>query len=551
MKKIFAIKLVGILLVLILSAAHAEEQKLPVIGGEEVVADVNGDPITLGEYTRELSAIHGEEKTETHAGKIDYKGILDRLITLRLVRQESVSMGLNELPEVKKAVEDYAAQTLNRLLKGEYIKSITADEKEVERLYIEAVREYKMKAVLLNNKEEAQKVEEEIKGGGNFDEIINRVLSEKKVKENAEGVYFAGRDLLPPVIEALSKMSVGDIGPVIPISDGFLVFRLDDVREPDNPDAREEARKQALDFKRKQALEQYKAVLTEKYVKLDDKVIDSLDYDTTIENFEKLREDKRIIAYIQDEEPVTAADLTNAVNDEYYHGVEAAMKKRKLNDKKRTFLFDKLVLKRLYRKEALKIGLDKSPVFKSMVKGYENSVLFDTFIRRVIVPDIRPSEEEIKKYYDDNVARYSSPEMMRISSIVFEKADDATDALERLKKGTDFKWLLSSAEGQVDKNAEGLLAFDGGVLTTQDMPEDVRKVVSGARTGDIRLYTSPENHYYVLYIQEVFPSQPLPFEDFREQISKEIFTDKLNKSIEDWAAKLREFYEVKIYLTEF
>jgi hypothetical protein len=78
----------------------------------------------------------------------------------------------------------------------------------------------------------------------------------------------------------------------------------------------------------------------------------------------------------------------------------------------------------------------------------------------------------------------------------------------------------------------------------------VQKVISGAQTGDVRLYTSPEKFYYVLYIQEVFPSQPMPFEELREEISKELFTGKLNKSIDDWAAKLRGVYEVKVYLTE-
>lgn len=550
-KRLFLVQLVGILLVLLSSRGYANEQKLPVIDGQEIVATVNNDPITMGEYTRELSTIHGSDKAEKQVGKIDFKGILDHLITLRLVREEAINIGLNELPEVKEMVDAYAQQTLNGLLKGEYVKRIEADDEEVEKLYIDAVREYKLKAFLFNNKEEAEKAEAEIRAGGNFDDIIKKVLEDKKIKQSAEGVYFTGQDLSPLVNEAISKMEIGAISPVIDITDGFLIFRLDDIRLPEDPKAKEEARKKALDFKRKQALEKYKALLTEKYAKLDDKVLDSLDYDSTVEDFEKLREDERVIAHIEDEQPITVGDLTNAINNEYYHGVEAAMKRRKLNDRKREFLYDKLLLKKLYRKEALKIGLDKSPVYKGMVKEYESSLLFDTFIKRVIVPDIRPGEEELKGNYDKNIDKYSFPEMMRINSIVFGKADAALDALERLKKGTEFKWLLSNAQGQVDKNAEGLLALNGSVLTTVELPQEVREAVSGAQAGDVRLYTSPEKYYYVLYIEEVFPSQPMPFEELREEISKELFTGKLNKSIDDWAVKLRGVYEVKVYLTEF
>lgn len=551
MKRIYLLPVCSILFLLFSQNVFAADPILPVVDGQEVVAVVNNDPITMGEFTRELSSIHGSDKAEQQAGKIDFKSILDHLITLRLVRAEAINIGLNELPEVKDAVDAYARQTLNGLLRGEYVKRIEADEEEVERLFTEAVREYKLKAFLFNNKDEAKKAEEEIRAGGNFDDVIKKVLADEKIKQSAEGVYFTGRDLAPPVLEEISKMKTGDVSPLIELQEGFLIFQLEEVRTPENPKAKEEARKQALDFKRKQAMEKYKAVLTEKYVKLDDAVLDSLDYESTVEDFEKLRQDKRVVAQIKDEQPITVAELTDAVKNEYYHGIEAAMKKRKLNDKKREFLFDKLLLKRIYRKEALNIGLDKSPVYKSMVKEYESSVLFDTFIKRVIVPEVKPGEEEIKGHYEKNIERYSSPEMMRINSVVFGKADAAIDAMERLKKGTEFKWLLSNAEDQVDKSAEGLLEFGGSVLTTKDLPPDVQKVISGAQSGDARLYTSPEKYYYVLYIQEVFPSQPMPFEELKDEISKEVFTNKLNKAIDDWAAKLRGVYEVKVYLTEF
>ncbi len=38
------------------------------------------------------------------------------------------------------------------------------------------------------------------------------------------------------------------------------------------------------------------------------------------------------------------------------------------------------------------------------------------------------------------------------------------------------------------KNTKGVLNFDGNLLTTKDLPEDVRKAVSGAKSGDFRLY---------------------------------------------------------------
>ena len=78
----------------------------------------------------------------------------------------------------------------------------------------------------------------------------------------------------------------------------------------------------------------------------------------------------------------------------------------------------------------------------------------------------------------------------------------------------------------------------------------MRKVLSGARTGDFRLYESPEGHFSVLYVQDMLPSKPKPFEKAREGIAKKVFNDKIKKVVEGWADKLREVYEVEIYATD-
>jgi hypothetical protein len=140
--------------------------------------------------------------------------------------------------------------------------------------------------------------------------------------------------------------------------------------------------------------------------------------------------------------------------------------------------------------------------------------------------------------------------MMKITSLAFGKRDDAEKAIINLRKGTDFQWVKANAEGQLDRNIKGVLDFDGRLLTTRDLPEDIRKATSGARTGDFRLYESPQNHYYVLSIQEVVPSKSQPYADAREAIAKKVYDDKLKKALETYANKLRAVSEVKVYLKD-
>ncbi len=551
------LKFTLIILLLVAIRAFASDEKLPEIDGKKIVATVNDEPITLEEFTTALSQIHvskeGEKPGEKQVSRIDYKGILDRLINSKLIVTEARNIGLDELPEVKEMVDKYSRNTLIGLLKGVYVKGMQVDEEEVEKLYKEAVRELKLKSVLIKKGDDAKKVEEEVKAGKNFDEIVKRVLADGTARGGAQGEYFKGSDLMPQITDAASKMEVGSVSPLIRIPEGYVIFRLEDIRFPANEEAKDKARQEALDYKRKKALEEYKDSLIKKYVKVDEKILDGLDYETSAEEFEKLLKDNRVIAEIEGEQPVTVRELTEAFQKKYFHGVDVAIKgKKKLNDMKRELFYDTLLQRRVFIKEALKQGIDRSAPYKNLISEYENSALFDIFLSKVVIPDIKLTSEELKKYYNKNIHEYSSDEMMKIYGIAFEKRNDAEGVLDRLKKGADFKWLNINAEGQVDKKIqEGILKFDGTLLPTSNLSGDIRKVVSGARPGDSRLYASPEGYFYVLYIEDVSPASAAAFEEVERDIAKKVFDEKLRKSTEDWVDKLKKVYKVKIYSTDF
>ena len=202
---------------------------------------------------------------------------------------------------------------------------------------------------------------------------------------------------------------------------------------------------------------------------------------------------------------------------------------------------------RLLLMEAAKQGIDQTAEYKNIVKDYQTSVIFGAFISKVIAPDITLDGKELRAYYQKNSEEYTTPEMMRIKSLVFSKKSEAVEALNKLTAGTDFNWLSSNAEGQVDKNTKGLLNFDGTLLSIRSLPADLSRAVLGAKPGDFRMYESSDGHFYVLYIYQVIPAKVQPFEDVKKEVAKKVFAHKVEKAVEDYAAKLKEYYPVEIY----
>ena len=81
--------------------------------------------------------------------------------------------------------------------------------------------------------------------------------------------------------------------------------------------------------------------------------------------------------------------------------------------------------KRVFLKEALRLGIDKTEGYKNKVKEYENSLVFGAFIQKAVVPDVKLKEVELKAHYDQHIKDYTYPEMMKVSTLVFEKREDA------------------------------------------------------------------------------------------------------------------------------
>ena len=225
-------------------------------------------------------------------------------------------------------------------------------------------------------------------------------------------------------------------------------------------------------------------------------------------------------------------------------------KGKKINQKKIDIL-QKMLGKKIFRLEALKKGIDKTEEYKSMINEYEISVLFGLFMRKVIAPNVKLKDEELKAYYDEHISEFSFPQMMKIDTIVFKKIQDAESSLDKLKKGAEFSFIKENADGQVDGSTEGLLGFGNAPVVTSELSEDVQRAVAGAGSGDLRMYVSPEKYYYILYIKDMIPSKPQPFEDAKDLIYDKVLKNKLGKAVDDWSDKLKKDSTIRIYAIDY
>ena len=239
------------------------------------------------------------------------------------------------------------------------------------------------------------------------------------------------------LVETAEKMEVSSVSSVVEVPAGFTVLKLEDRRVTDSEELLEQARKDVLSRQRKEALDNYFEELKKKYVKVKNFRFKRLDLEAEEPGFEMLLQDQRVLVKIKGEEPITVSEFAKALQKKLYHGATRAGGKKRLNNRKEPMM-EELLYKRVFQKEALRLEVDKTEEYQLMVKEFESTLLFGTFIDKIIAKDAKLKEEETKAYYDEHIADYSTPKMFRFQALVFLELTTARNAVTKLREGTDF-----------------------------------------------------------------------------------------------------------------
>lgn len=512
------------------------------------VALVNEEPITLAELAGSLGSPSNSATTEGEEESADYQGVLQRLINSMLIAQEARNIGLNETDSFRSQVKAFKIKTLQRELIRNHLEGLEPDPAEVEKVYKQISREVQLHVLTFESGAEAQRFLDELKEV-DFDQLAEKYIEESKAKEEGGENYVKMKDLLPQVGQQVYAMEKGGVSNIFRTEKGFILFRLTDSRFVEDPSVEKEAIRIVLDSLRRQKAMEYSNSLSDKYVTFNEELYQHLDFDA---DFEELLQDERVLATVQGEEPIiiTVADLATRLQANFFHGADKAQKLKIINERKDSTISN-MLFSYTSELEAHRLGFDQTKEYQRSVETFERATLFKAFMDKVVLPDVKLNAEEVRSYYDEHIDEYSSPAMLRMSSLVFHTRQGAESALDKLRKGADFKWVSANATGFVPPETKGLLPFDEKLLSLTSLPADLQETAGRAKKGESLLYAAPEgDYYYVLVIEQTFPPEPQPYAAARSAVARVVFDKKTQQLINEWTIKLKEFYPTQIFLTD-
>lgn len=204
-------------------------------------------------------------------------------------------------------------------------------------------------------------------------------------------------------------------------------------------------------------------------------------------------------------------------------------------------LIAEFVEEEIFFREALRLGLDEN----------------DTIVRRRLAQKMAfilagqedaapPRDEDLRKYYQDNIDRYTAPETFSFRQIFFSDARrddplrDAQDALLRLQQGADGDMRADPSMAPYafqSANADIIAGWFGTAFAQQ-----IRTVQQGVWVGPIRSAYG----VHLIYLEEKTLAQTPSFEAVRERVASDYKAARRVSQQEQAKASIIDRYEVHL-----
>jgi peptidyl-prolyl cis-trans isomerase C len=216
--------------------------------------------------------------------------------------------------------------------------------------------------------------------------------------------------------------------------------------------------------------------------------------------------------------------------------------------------------------QKMKSGFDSEMAFHFKIKEggfteatYKEDIRQQRSAQRMlyegIVPDIAISDEDVKKFYDENIDRMSSPEQVRARHILVvpKSDDDEGERLAREKLAAAQKALADGTSFALVaiENSEGSSATGGGDLGffgRGQMVPAFEAAVFALQPGEISDVVETKFGYHIIKLEERREAQTVSVGQAADRITDYLRQQRIQGEVEILLTELREEGEVEIFL---
>ena len=184
-------------------------------------------------------------------------------------------------------------------------------------------------------------------------------------------------------------------------------------------------------------------------------------------------------------------------------------------------------------------------------RNLERSMIYQRVQQNEVLSKIGVTDDEARKYYESHLNEFTTSPTVTLREILVAvpgdpkvmnvAADEAAKArADEIRRRTttaaeNFEKLAADVSDSPSKANAGLI----GPLSVNDLSPELRKLIESMKAGEVSEPVRTTRGYQLLKLEAITPTNTLPLDKAREQISERVFTDKRKAEFQKYLQKLR------------
>lgn len=223
-----------------------------------------------------------------------------------------------------------------------------------------------------------------------------------------------------------------------------------------------------------------------------------------------------------------------------YENLNAELKKQ---------LIDQVIEQKLLVQYAIKSGIEKDATYQKMLSQVKNDVALQAWIEKEF-NKIKVSDEQVKKFYDENLNTYFvKPEGLKVSHILVKDEATAKKVIKELGGANDLQSKFAEAAGKYSEdNASKAQGGDLGTITKQT--PFIKEFLDAAFTikkGEMsKTPVKTQFGYHIIYVADKIPEGKYELNEVKDAIISDLKRVEFQAYLKTQSKTLKDKAKIEI-----
>lgn len=200
-------------------------------------------------------------------------------------------------------------------------------------------------------------------------------------------------------------------------------------------------------------------------------------------------------------------------------------------------ILEQVINGRLFAKYAEEMKMDETEEFQTVLNNARKDILASMAIGDT-VKGVEVTEEEVKKFYEENPQHFEKGATVSAKHILVKDEEKCQQILEEIAAGKVFE----EAAQQYSTCPSGQKGGDLGSFGKGQMVKEFEEAAFAAEIGQVVGPVQTQFGYHLIKVEAKNEATVAPFEDVKEQIRRNLLSQKQNQAYSEKAAELKAKY---------